>query len=147
MLGDTEFLVLMGQYNFEIFSCYLRPPAILPFHTSSDQCCDQLIQAMRNYDPRVRIVFVYKFNSNFHSKFTLYVAGCDFPIRAQFWCSLESDLSGQMIFHLLVKYAHDVSLALQTLRTRQCALLWCIVRQPLSGIPAPRTKLNHTILL
>ena len=33
--------------------------------------CDQLIQAMRNSDPRVRIVFVYRFLSNFHSIFTL----------------------------------------------------------------------------
>ena len=32
---------------------------------------------MRNSDPRVRIVFVYRFNSNFHSIFTLQVAGCD----------------------------------------------------------------------
>ena len=39
---------------------------------------DQLIQAMRNSDPRVRIVFVYRFNSNVHSMFTLQVAGCDF---------------------------------------------------------------------
>ena len=42
------------------------------------QVRDQLIQAMRNSDPRVRIVFVYRFNSNFHSIFTLQVAGCDF---------------------------------------------------------------------
>ena len=43
-----------------------------------DQVCDQLVQAMRNSDPRVRIVFVYRFNSNFHYIFTLQVAGCDF---------------------------------------------------------------------
>ena len=39
---------------------------------------DQLIQAMRNSDPRVRIVFVYRFNSDFHSIFTSQVAGWDF---------------------------------------------------------------------
>ena len=31
------------------------------------QVRDQLIQAMRNSDPQVRIVFVFRFNSNFHS--------------------------------------------------------------------------------
>ena len=35
------------------------------------QVRDQLIQAKRNSDPRVRIVFVYRFNSNFHSIFTM----------------------------------------------------------------------------
>ena len=30
-----------------------------------DQICDQLIQAMRNSDPRVSIVFVYKFKTEF----------------------------------------------------------------------------------
>ena len=31
-LGDKEFLVLMGQYNIEIFSCFLRN---LPFYSST----------------------------------------------------------------------------------------------------------------
>ena len=43
-----------------------------------DQVCDQFVQAMRNSDPRVRIVFDQRFNSEFHSVFTLQVAGCDF---------------------------------------------------------------------
>ena len=42
------------------------------------QVRDQLIQSMRNSDPRVKIVFVYRFNSNFSFIFTLLVAGCDF---------------------------------------------------------------------
>ena len=42
------------------------------------QVRDQLIQAMRNSDPRVRIVFVYGLNSDFHSIFTLKAAGCNF---------------------------------------------------------------------
>ena len=42
------------------------------------QVRDQLIQAMRNSDPRVRIVFVYRIKSNLHSIFTLQVAGCNF---------------------------------------------------------------------
>ena len=35
------------------------------------QVRDQLIQAMRNSDQRVRIAFVYRFNSNVHSTLTL----------------------------------------------------------------------------
>ena len=45
---------------------------------------DQLIQAMRNSDSRERIVFVYRFDSNFHSMFTLQVAGCDFQYGSNF---------------------------------------------------------------
>ena len=33
-LGDKEFLVLMSQYNIEIFSCCLR---LLPFYSSTFQ--------------------------------------------------------------------------------------------------------------
>ena len=43
-----------------------------------DQVCDQLVQSMRNSDPGLRIFFVYRFNSNFHSIFILQVAGSDF---------------------------------------------------------------------
>ena len=43
-----------------------------------DQVCDQLVQSMRNSDPRVRIVFVHRFSSNFHSIFALQETGCDF---------------------------------------------------------------------
>ena len=35
------------------------------------QVRDQLIQAMINSDPRVRIVLVYRLNSSFHCIFTL----------------------------------------------------------------------------
>ena len=38
------------------------------------------------------------------------------PIRVQFWCSLESNLSGQLICHLVVKHSHDMSLALLRLQ-------------------------------
>ena len=48
------------------------------------QVRDQLIQAMRNSDPRVRIVFVYRFNCYFHTIFTLKVAGCDFQYGPNF---------------------------------------------------------------
>ena len=43
-------------------------------------------------------------------------------------CSFESNLSGQMIVHLVVKYTHVMSLALQIVRTRQCASSSCTVR-------------------
>ena len=39
---------------------------------------------MRNSDPRVRNVFVYRFNSNFHSILTLQVAGCDLQHGSNF---------------------------------------------------------------
>ena len=45
---------------------------------TSVQVRDQLVQSMRNSDPRVRIVFVHRFNSNFHYIWTLQVTGCDF---------------------------------------------------------------------
>ena len=48
------------------------------------QVRDQLIQAMRNSDPRVRIVFVYRFHSDSHSIFTLQVAGCDLQYGPNF---------------------------------------------------------------
>ena len=49
-----------------------------------DQVCDQFVQATRISDPRVRIVFVNRFNSNFHSMFTLWVTGCDFQHGSTF---------------------------------------------------------------
>ena len=60
-----------------------------------DQVCDKFVQAMRKSDPRVRIVFVCRFNSNFHSMLTLQVTGCDFqhgsnfgvPSNPTFWFS------------------------------------------------------------
>ena len=72
---------------------------------------------MRNSHPRVRIVFVHTFNSDVHSVFTLQVTGCDFQYGSQSW--LESNLSGQLICHLVVTYTHDMSLALQIVRTPQ----------------------------
>ena len=39
---------------------------------------------MRNSDPRVIIVFVYRFNSNFHSTFTLYATSCNFKYGPNF---------------------------------------------------------------
>ena len=56
-------------------------------------------------------------------------------IRVQFWCSLESNLSGQLICRLVETHTHDMSLVLQNFRTRQYVLSWKFVRLPLfSGI-------------
>ena len=52
-----------------------------------DQIRNKLSQSMRNSDPRLRIVFVYMFNSNFHSIFTLQVVGCDFKHGPNFGVS------------------------------------------------------------
>ena len=87
-----------------------------------DQVCNQFVQAMRNSEQRVRIVFVHRFNSEFHSVFTLQTTGCDFQYVSNFWCSLESNLSGQLICRLVVTKTHDMSMALQIVRTRQKVL-------------------------
>ena len=58
---------------------------------------------MRNSDTRVRIVFVHRFNSNFHSIFTLQVAGCDFKHGSIFGVPSNPALSGHLIFHLVAK--------------------------------------------
>ena len=94
----------------KFFELHLRGLLLVVVVLFVAQVRDLLIQSMRNSDPRVRIVFVYKFNSNFHSIFTLQVAGCDFQHGPQFWCSLESNLLGQMIFHFLAKCTHDMSI-------------------------------------
>ena len=105
-LGSEE-LFLTSQYNIEIFSCclLLLPFCCSTFHLTnaeSSQICSkdhhsvsrirslhlllevilrvEEIRVMRNSDPRVRIVCVYRFRCNFHSRFTMYVAGCDFQL-------------------------------------------------------------------
>ena len=43
-----------------------------------------LIQAMRNSDPRVRMVLVHGHNSDLNFRFTLQVTGCDFQHGSKF---------------------------------------------------------------
>ena len=100
-----------------------------------------------NSDPRVRIVFVYRFNSDFHSFFTLQVTGCDFPHGSNFGVPANPTFSGQLIFHLLVKKTLDMSLALQSVRTRQCALSRTIVRLQLFSESCKSTHFNQSIWL
>ena len=97
-----------------------------------------LFRPWENSDPRVRVVVVHRFNFWFPLHVYLASNWLWLPIRVQFWCSLESNLSGQLIFHLVVKYTHDKSMAQQIVRTRQCVLSWSIV--PTSTVfknPAP----------
>ena len=88
------------RFQREFFRLRLRGFLVVFVVLFVDQIRDQLFQSMRNSDPRVRTVIVYRFNSNFHSIFTVQVAGCELLTRVQFWCSL---LSGQMIFSSLGK--------------------------------------------
>ena len=44
---------------------------VVVVHLVVAQFRDQLLQATRNSDPRVGIVFVYRFNSDLHSMFIL----------------------------------------------------------------------------
>ena len=67
------------------------------------QIRDQLIHAMRNSDPRVRIVFVYKCKSNFHSILTLYATGCDFQFGPNFGVPSNPTFLALIIFHHLAK--------------------------------------------
>ena len=72
------------RFQRKIFELHLRGFLLVVVVLLVAQFRDQLIQAMRNSDPRVRIVFVYRFNSNFHSIFTLQVTGCDFQYGPNF---------------------------------------------------------------
>ena len=82
LLGFALALDRLANANTSVFvsevSCSLSSYSLV------DQVCDQLVQSMRNSDPRVRIVFVHRFNSNFHSIFTLQVTGCDFQHGSNF---------------------------------------------------------------
>ena len=61
------------NFNANSSEIHLRGFLLVEVVLFVDQVCDQLVQSMRNSDPRVRIVFVYRFNSNFHCIFTLQV--------------------------------------------------------------------------
>ena len=53
-LGDKEFLVLMDQYNIEIFSCFLR---LLPFYSSTfHQTNVEIVQDRSEDNPLISII-------------------------------------------------------------------------------------------
>ena len=88
--GSTSVQVLfpMGQFSWMSWQKYVFVVFFWPLIGSQKQIhsfsthilaevCDQLVQAMRNSDPLVRMVLVYRFNFNFHFVFTLQITGCD----------------------------------------------------------------------
>ena len=87
--------------------------------------CDQFIQAMKNSNTRVRIVFVYRFHYIFHSVFYLVGNKLLLPIRVQSQCSLESNLLVQMNLRLLAECTHDRPLH-EIVRILKCLLSWNI---------------------
>ena len=95
-----------------------------------DQVRDQLVQSMRNSDPTSENCLFHIFNSNFHSVFTLQITGCDFQYGSNFgvsWIqpfgSVDSPSHG--------KVYHNMSMALQSVRTRQSVLSWSTVQPQL----------------
>ena len=79
-------------FNAQSSNCISEVSCSLSSWSLVVQVRDQLVQAMRNSDPRVRSVLVFRLNSNFHSTFTLQVAGCDFQYRSNLSVPLESIL-------------------------------------------------------
>ena len=61
------------RFQCKFFRLRLRGLLLVVVVLFVAQIRDQLIQSMTNSDPRVRIVFVYRLNSDFHSIFTLQV--------------------------------------------------------------------------
>ena len=59
------------RFQRTIFELHLRGFLLVVVVLLVAQVRDKLIQAMRNSDPRVRMVLVYRLNYNFHSIFTL----------------------------------------------------------------------------
>ena len=57
--------------NAQSSNCISEPFLLVVVVLLVVQVRDQLIQAMRNSDPRVRMVLVFQLNSIFHSIFTL----------------------------------------------------------------------------
>ena len=72
------------RFQREFFRLHLRGFLLVVVALFVDQVRDQLIQSIRNSDPRVSFHFVYRFNSSFHTIFTLQVAGCDFQHGSNF---------------------------------------------------------------
>ena len=98
------------RFQRKCFRLRLRGLLLVVVVLLVDQVRDQFIQAMRNSDRRERIVFVYRFNSDFHSMFTLQVTGCDFQYGSNFGVPLNLTFRVSWIFHLVAKCTPDMSL-------------------------------------
>ena len=75
------------------------------------QIRDQFIRAMRDSDPRVKVVFVRRRGSDLNSVLTVQATGCNFQYGSNFGCSLESNLVVQLNFRLLAMCTHDLPTA------------------------------------
>ena len=98
---------------------------------------DQLVQAMRNSDPSENGPCSW---TRFSFPLHIYLVDnrMSLPIRAQFWCSLGSNLSVPMLLHLLAECTHDRPLHLWIVRILHCLPSWNTVRfQQHSGILHP----------
>ena len=72
------------RFKRTIFELHIRGFLHVVVVLLVDQVCDQLVRWMIKSDQRVRIVFVYRLNSDFHSVFTLQTTGCDFQYGSNF---------------------------------------------------------------
>ena len=100
------------RFQLKIFDLHLSGfLLVVVFLLVVAQVRDQFF-AMRNSDPRVRTVFVYRFNSCFHSIFTLWAAGCDFQHGPNFGVFFGSILLVVMIHLPLEECIHDRPLIL-----------------------------------
>ena len=66
------------RFQRKCFRLHLRGLLLVVVVLCLDRVRDQFVQSVRNSDPRLRIVFVYRLNSNLYSIFTLQISGCDF---------------------------------------------------------------------
>ena len=107
---------------------------ILPssFHESPASCCRRL--SIKSVFNSWEILFheweLSMFTVSILISLHFYTASnwLGLSTRVEFWCSLESNLSGPFICRLVGTYAHHMSQALQFVRTRQYASSWSTVR-------------------
>ena len=75
------------------------------------QVRDKCVEAMRMSHPRVRMVFVYRFNSEFHSTFILQVGGSEFQHGPNLSVPMNPSFRVRYFF-ILAKCVHDKLLVL-----------------------------------
>ena len=72
----------------------------------------------------LRMAVVHRLNSNFHSIFTLWAAGCDFKCGSNLSVHPNPTLWNRAFFHPLTTCTHDRPLNLWVVKTMQCLLSW-----------------------
>ena len=101
----------VGLWGFDLAFDRLAKTNTSVFNANASVFVSAVSCSLSSYSLSIKsvTVFVYKFKSNFHSIFTLQVTGCDFQHGSNFGV-LESNLSGQLIFHLVAKvYSRQVT--------------------------------------